>query len=180
MKTLLLLRHAKSARNSPGQGDHDRPLNPRGERAAQMIASHIVRTPPWPDLILCSTALRTRQTLAPLMKRLHPPPSFALEDGLYLATREELRTRLTAVTDDVGTVLLIGHNEGIGELARDVARDGARGATGGSPPAALARLQQKFPTGTLAILRLHTPSWRTLGPGCAELVAFVRPCDITN
>ena len=66
MKTLLLLRHAKSAWSDPRLDDHDRPLNGRGERAAKAMADHIAREGPRPDLILCSTAMRTRQTLAPL------------------------------------------------------------------------------------------------------------------
>ncbi len=173
MKTILLLRHAKSAWGQPGLDDHDRPLNKRGERAAEAMAEHIVHNAPRPDLILCSTAVRTRQTLAPLIHRLVPPaPPIALEKGLYLATEGELLVRLRAVGEDVHTVLLIGHNEGIGELASALAGDG--------DPALLALLQEKFPTGTLATLQLDEAPWRDLAPGAAELMAFVRPRDISE
>ena len=67
MKTILLLRHAKSSWDSAAQNDHDRPLNKRGERAAALMAVHLCEAAPRPDLILCSTATRTRQTLAPLV-----------------------------------------------------------------------------------------------------------------
>ena len=118
MKMVLLLRHAKSAWSQPGLDDHERPLNRRGERAAEAMADHIVRNVPRPDLILCSTTVRTRQTLAPLVHRLTvPAPPIALERGLYLASADVLLERLRAITEEVGTVLLIGHNEGIGELA---------------------------------------------------------------
>ena len=125
MKTLLLLRHAKSAWSDPRLDDHDRPLNGRGERAAKAMADHIARQGPRPDLILCSTAMRTRQTLAPLVKRLgSPAPPISLENGLYLASEEVLLAHIRAVADGVPTVLLIGHNDGIGQLAADLAASG--------------------------------------------------------
>lgn len=171
MKTLLLLRHAKSAWSDPRLDDHDRPLNGRGERAAKAMADHIVRKGPRPDLILCSTAMRTRQTLAPLLKRLEgPAPPIALENGLYLASEDALLGRLQAVADDVPTVLLIGHNDGIGQLAADLAGDG--------PPEALASLRAKYPTGTLAVLRAPNGPWTDLKPGSAKLLEFVRPRDL--
>ena len=173
VKTILLLRHAKSAWGQPGLDDHDRPLNKRGERAAEAMAEYIVHNAPRPDLILCSTAVRTRQTLAPVAHRLaNPAPPIALEKGLYLATEGELLVRLRAVPEDVRTVLLIGHNEGIGELARALAGDGE--------PATLARLREKFPTGALAILGLREVSWQDLAPGQADLLAFVRPRDLSD
>jgi len=171
VKIILLLRHAKSAWGQPGLDDHERPLNKRGERSAEAMAEHIVHNAPRPDLILCSTAVRTRQTLAPLVHRLATPaPPIALEKGLYLASERELLVRLRAVPEEVGTVLLIGHNEGIGELARALTDDGE--------PAALARLREKFPTGALATLQLDEALWRDLAPGAAELLAFVRPRDL--
>jgi phosphohistidine phosphatase len=171
VKTILLLRHAKSAWGQPGLDDHERPLNPRGERAAEAMAEHIVHNAPRPDLILCSTALRTRQTLAPLVHRLTSPvPPIALEKGLYLASEPALLVRLRAVPEDVRTVLLIGHNEGIGELAEALAGTG--------DPTALGRLDEKFPTGTLATFEVPDEPWRDLAPGAGDLLAFVRPRDL--
>jgi phosphohistidine phosphatase len=171
VKTILLLRHAKSDWANPGLDDHDRPLNPRGERAAEAMADHIAQHCPRPDLILCSTAVRTRQTLAPLVRRLaNPAPPLALEKGLYLASEEALLERLRAVPDAAGTVLLIGHNDGIWQLAEALA--------GRGPADQLAALQGKYPTGTLATLRAPTRHWRELAPGSAQLKAFVRPRDL--
>jgi phosphohistidine phosphatase len=173
VKIILLLRHAKSAWGQPGLDDHERPLNRRGERAAEAMAEHIVHNAPRPDLILCSTAVRTRQTLAPLVHRLATPaPPIALEKGLYLASEGELLVRLRAVPEEARTVLLIGHNEGIGELAAALAGEG--------DPAALDVLHEKFPTGALATLRLDDAPWRDLAPGTAELTAFVRPRDLAD
>ena len=171
VKNILLLRHAKSAWNIPHQSDHDRPLNDRGERAARTIAAHMAAKAPRPDLILCSTAARTRQTLAPLVETLgSPTPPISLEKQLYLASESELLERLQTLPDDVETVLLIGHNEGIGELAAALAGQGAGEA--------LHRLREKYPTGTLATLALRQGPWSALAPGACELVAFVRPRDL--
>jgi phosphohistidine phosphatase len=135
------------------------------------MAEHIVHNAPRPDLILCSTAVRTRQTLAPLIHRLaSPAPPIALEKGLYLAPEATLLARLQAVPDAVGTVLLIGHNEGIGELAEDLAGKG--------PAAAQASLEEKFPTGALAVFQVPAGPWRDLTLGAAELRSFVRPRDL--
>ena len=173
MKTILLLRHGKSAWNNPGQGDHDRPLNRRGEQAAKAIADHLVQDRPRPDLILCSTATRARQTLAPLVKRLGAPaPPLALEAGLYLASEDRLLERLKDLADDVATVLLVGHNDGIWQLAEALA--------GRGQAATLAALREKYPTGTLAVLRVPADAWRDLAAGSGELLALVRPRDLTR
>lgn len=171
VKNILLLRHAKSAWNTPHQSDHDRPLNDRGERAARTMACHFAAKAPRPDLILCSTAMRTRQTLAPLVTALaSPAPPISLEKQLYLASESELLERLQSLPEDVGTVLLIGHNEGIGELAVALAGHG--------PREALERLREKYPTGALAMLAPPRAPWNTLAPGSCELVAFLRPRDL--
>ncbi|MDP1751649.1 MAG: histidine phosphatase family protein [Reyranella sp.] len=171
MKNILLLRHAKSAWSDTTLSDHDRPLNRRGERAAKAIGDHLAQHGPRPDLVLCSTAMRTRQTLAPVIKRLgtHAPP-IALEDTLYLASEESLLERLQAVADDITTVLLVGHNDGIWRLAEMLAGHGQ--------PARLAALQEKYPTGTLATLQFPDGPWRDLAAGSGDLVAFVRPRDL--
>ena len=169
-RTILLLRHAKSAWGNAGQNDHDRPLNRRGERAAGTMADHIASAAPRPDLILCSTATRTRQTLAPLVKALAAPaPPIALEKDLYLASEATLLERQRALPDDVRTVLLIGHNDGIGHLAGALAGQGRAGE--------LADLRDKYPTGALANLRMSRGPWSALAPGSCELLAFVKPRD---
>ena len=171
VKHIVLLRHAKSAWSDTALTDHDRPLNRRGERAAKAIGDHLAHHGPRPDLILCSTAARARQTLAPVVKRLDSPaPPIMLEDTLYLASEEALLARLHAVADDVRTVLLVGHNDGIWRLAELLAGRGS--------PAHLAALQEKYPTGTLTTLRLPNGPWSDLAAGSGELVAFARPRDL--
>ena len=171
MKTILLLRHAKSALGEPGLSDRDRPLNRRGEQAAQLMADHLLAKGPLPDLILCSTATRTRQTLAALVTRLSPPaPPIALEDGLYLASEDVLLNRLRDLPSTVGSVLMIGHNDGMWQAAEALAGHGE--AT------LLAALREKFPTGALATLEADIERWVDLRAGAATLVAFACPRDL--
>jgi phosphohistidine phosphatase len=171
VKTLLLLRHAKSAWGDPGLSDHERPLNRRGERSAEVMADHIVRKAPRPDLILCSTAIRTRQTLAPLVHRLTAPaPPILLEKGLYLASEATLLARVQGAPDQANTVLLIGHNDGMWHFAEVLAGRGR--------PALLSALHGKFPTGALAILKTPIKRWADLAAGSAELTSYVRPKDL--
>ena len=171
VKTILLLRHAKSAWSEPGLADHDRPLNSRGERAAEIMAEHLLAKAPLPDLILCSTATRARQTLAPLVERLAPPaPPIALEDGLYLASESVLLNRLRDLPASVATVLMIGHNDGMWEAAEALA--------GRGKATLLAALRDKFPTGALATLQADIDRWAELKAGAATLAAFACPRDL--
>jgi phosphohistidine phosphatase len=171
VKVILLLRHAKSAWGEVGIPDHDRPLSPRGKRAAEAMADHLLAKAPVPELILCSTATRARQTLAPLIERLPvPAPPIALESGLYLATEDTLLTRLQNLPKSVSTVLMIGHNDGMWHLAEMLAGHGK--AT------LLAALREKFPTGALATLKADLKSWSGLAAGAATLAAFARPRDL--
>jgi phosphohistidine phosphatase len=167
VKNILLLRHAKSDWADPGLSDHDRPLNRRGAQAALAMADHIARQGPLPDFILCSTATRTRQTLAPLLQRLAPRPSVSFEKGLYLASEDVLLRRLKTLEADVAAPLLIGHNDGIWLLANALAGSGAKDT--------LARLKIKYPTAALAILRAPVVHWRDLGVNQCELVSFTTP-----
>jgi len=170
VKTILLMRHAKSDWGVPGLSDHDRPLNRRGEKAAHAMASHIVSRFPLPDLVLCSTASRALQTLAPLAALWSSPPPVSLEKGLYLASEGALMARLRELADPVGTVLLIGHNDGLWQLAEAMAGTGKADA--------LAQLRGKYPTGTLATIRMPIEHWPDLAPGVGELTGFVRPRDL--
>lgn len=170
-RTLLLLRHAKSAWSDPRLDDHDRPLNRRGERAAKAMADHFARLALRPDLILCSTALRTRQTLAPIVAALAAPaPPITFSRDLYLASEDVLLAQLRAISDDAAAVLLVGHNDGIWHLAVALAAEG--------PPQDLASLRAKYPTGALATLSLRATSWTKLEFGTARLTSFVRPRDL--
>ena len=147
--------------------DHDRPLAGRGRRAADEIANHMREEAVAPDLVLCSTARRARETCERIRPALGGAP-VRYEPGLYGASATSLLERLRGLPDDVGSVLLIGHNPAIEELALTLARPSPRRR----------ELGARFPTGALATLTGPLPSWRSLDHDTAELVAFVRPRDL--
>jgi phosphohistidine phosphatase len=167
MKYLSLLRHAKSSWDDPHLPDRERPLAPRGRRAAKMMAAYLRHEKVTPALVLCSPARRTRETLALIAPALGDAQT-SVEDGLYLAHAGELLERLRRLPETVTSVMLIGHNPSLHTLALTLAGRGA----------GLGRLEAKFPTGALAILAIPVESWGALEEGVAELTAYVTPKDL--
>jgi len=164
-RTVILLRHGKSSWSDSTLADIDRPLAPRGERAAKKLAKYIRRKRIRPALVLCSPALRARQTLEAVEASLGKRYVVEIVPQLYAASEHELLERLKALPEPVSSVMLIGHNPGLQDLALVLA---ARGSY-------LPQLEEKFPTGALATLVVPSPSWSALGPGEAELVDYVLP-----
>lgn len=116
MKTLLLVRHAKSDWGDPGLDDHDRRLNPRGLRDAPRMGRHLAERGVRPDILLASTALRAATTARLIASELGVEVT---DDGeLYAASARTLLARASAMPDTAGTVMLVAHNPGISELAR--------------------------------------------------------------
>jgi phosphohistidine phosphatase len=116
MPMLHLLRHAKSSWKDDVE-DHKRKLNRRGREAAQLLGQHLPTHVGRVDLVLCSSARRTRETLNLVLTRFRPLPSILIEDGLYLAQCDKLLERLTLIEDGFLEVMLIGHNPGLHHLA---------------------------------------------------------------
>jgi phosphohistidine phosphatase len=166
MKRLLLIRHAKSSWHDPALSDHERPLAPRGRTAADRVADHLEREGSKVDLVLCSSARRTRDTLERLSQAFGEA-EILVEDGLYGASAADLLDRLHEVSESVGTTAVIGHNPGIQDLALELAMDGPD----------LERARAKFPTAALAVLEFDAP-WAELATGGARLVSFTVPRDL--
>jgi phosphohistidine phosphatase len=163
LRTLYLLRHAKSSWDDSALPDHERPLAPRGRRDAERLARHMLRIGLAPELVLCSTAVRTQQTLK-LTRAAFETATVLVEENLYLASAVELLERLRLVPDPVTSVLVVGHNPSLQQLAIDLASGGDE----------LGRLEVKFPTGALATLALTT-TWSRLAAAAGTLAAFVVP-----
>ncbi len=168
MKVLYLLRHAKSSWEDTGLADHDRPLTPRGKRAAAAIADHLRREGIQPALVLCSTARRARDTVKPLRRVLSDRAEVRFESALYAASSGELLGRLRSVAEPVPSVMLVGHNPGLQELGLRLARPSARRDV----------LERKFPTGALAILEMDAASWRKVAEGPGELTSLILPREL--
>lgn len=172
MHQLLLLRHAKSSWDDPGLPDHARPLNARGRRAAAAMAQAMRDLRLSPDVVLVSSARRTLQTL----EALTPFEDGALiepMDALYLAPWRQMLASIRAAPETARSLLLIGHNPGLHELALALA--------GPIPPARpsrdLQRLADGYPTGALAEFTIAS-SWGRLEEGGGRLVRFVAPRDL--
>jgi phosphohistidine phosphatase len=166
--TLYLLRHAKSSWADHGLADEERPLARRGRRDAKRVAAHIRGLAVAPQLVLCSPAERTRQTLELLRPALAATATVKLEPGLYTDSAQELLDRLRAVPEAVGSVMLIGHNPGLQELALLLVSAGAY----------VERLEAKFPTAALATLTIPRATWGRLSEADAELTAYVVPREL--
>ncbi|MFD4414471.1 SixA phosphatase family protein [Streptomyces sp. NPDC058251] len=166
LRRLVVLRHAKSAWPE-GVSDHERPLAPRGRRDAPAAGRALAEADCLPDLALCSTAVRARQTWELAAEQWGTPPPVRLDERLYAADVPELLAAVREVPDQVGTLLLIGHNPGLEELVLDLAGDGLDDA--------LDHVRTKFPTSAVAVLAWHGSSWRELAPGTALLTDVAVP-----
>lgn len=165
---LWLLRHAKSSWYDPGLEDRDRPLAPRGEQGADRMRDYFVAEGIRPALVLCSSALRTRQTLARVLSAFEPELEVRIEASLYTFDADPLLARLRVIPEGVSSVMLIGHNPAIQELAVMLAARGER----------LDQLAQKYPTGALAEIELPAGSWPEIGKTPGELTRFVVPREL--
>lgn len=169
MRFLYLLRHAKSSWDNIAVADHDRPLAPRGEKAAGIMAQHMREAGVVPDHIICSSAVRTRETLA-LLGKVVKGVSVTFEPRIYEASVFSLLQVLAAQEDTAQRIMMIGHNPGMERLTMLLC--GHEGE-----PGALAALRLKYPTAALATIALDIPSWSAIEEGTGRLQAFVKPRD---
>lgn len=158
MRRLLLLRHGEALPGAPEGSDRDRPLSPHGRRSASAVAAYMEREGILPDLALCSTAQRARETLEPVCRRAHALET-RFEDELYLASDASLASRLERLDAAASRVLLVGHNPGISGLALWLDPD--------------ARDRLRMPPAALAILALRVDGWSDLCRGSARLEDLV-------
>ncbi|KZS58648.1 SixA phosphatase family protein [Mycobacterium ostraviense] len=162
-RNLVLMRHAKSA-YPDGVADHDRPLAPRGIREARLAGEWLRANVPTVDSVLCSTATRTRETLA------HTGIDALVRYArrLYGATPGVVIEEINRVADEITTLLVIGHEPTTSALALIL-------ATAGSTESTVAqRISEKFPTSAIAVLQIEG-RWEDLRPGDAALVTFHVP-----
>jgi phosphohistidine phosphatase len=161
MHQLILLRHAKAARETAGVSDHDRPLLPAGRAAAAAIGKAMRKAGLSPDVVL--DELETANVW-------DERPNIDTIPTLYMATVNQIRDCLRDLPETVRSALVIGHNPGLHELAV---------ALSGSPSAKpeLMRLRDGYPTASLAEFMVTT-TWHKLSPGAAALQRFLQPGDL--
>lgn len=164
MLRLILMRHAKSDWGDPGLSDHDRPLNPRGQRDAPRMARWLADAGWVPDLVLASTATRVRETIQGMEAVWESVPPVLYSDALYLASPEELlRTiRSDAISGD--TLLVVAHNPGLQILVSQLAGE-----------------LVSFPTAAMALFHVNATHWSdVISAKQACLVHLIRPKEIED
>ena len=163
MKTLMLLRHAKSSWEDKGISDHDRPLNKRGKKTAPVMGHLILEKQLVPDLILSSTAVRARTTAEAVAEACNYKNTIEHLAELYLATAGELLSEVQSRVDDgIDRVMLVAHNPGMEDLVSRLS---------GHP--------EPFPTAALAVFELGIESWRALELGVEiSLLHLWRPREL--
>jgi phosphohistidine phosphatase len=161
MKTLLLLRHAKSSWKDSAVADHDRPLNGRGRRAAELVRRFLKKQKLRPDFVLSSSSVRTRETVEIIFEEAQPAPDIRYDDALYLASSAKLLEIISALEEDRDQVLMVGHNPGIEELFFRL--------TGSD---------ERFPTATLANIALVIEKWSDAGKGRGKVEWLVTPKEL--
>lgn len=161
MKTLLLIRHAKSSHDDPHTSDHDRPLNERGLLEAPLVGRRLVEARLIPDWIVCSTARRAQETARLLAAACEFDRPLDLRRELYLAAPDAMIRTLRSLPENPDRVALVAHNPGLEEYASLLTDDDVAMATS-----------------TLVEIRLPLESWNELTPGTAgRLVQVWRPRD---
>ncbi len=170
VKTIYLLRHAKSSWDNAELEDHDRPLSKRGRRSAGAVAAYLKRSQIAPDLVVCSSAERARQTLD-LVSRAIKPSKVILDRNVYEAGPRKLMKYLCQLPEIAETVFLIGHNPALHELALSLA----------DPTSAkrLPPVEGKFPTAALATFEFDG-QWIGLAPHRARVTSFVIPAELQD
>lgn len=171
MPTLLLLRHAKSSWEDEDLDDFDRPLNPRGRRAAPAMGRVLLERGWVPDRVLCSPAARTRETWALVEEALGTEVPAEYPDVLYLAEPGEMVEEIRNAGREAERLLVVGHNPGMERLALALAADGA--------PELRERMAAKYPTAALAVLDFEG-GWDSVAAERVRLVDFIRPKDLPD
>ena len=170
MKQLLLLRHAKSSWDDPALADFDRPLAPRGRKDAQRMGRETAGRGWLPQRVLVSPAARTRETWEIVSAEWSRLPELSFRETLYEAAAGQLLVEAKRTPERIGTLLMLGHNPGLEDFARGLARDASKFG-------ALKLLSEKFPTAALARFEFDG-KWEELRPGAARLTDCLRPKDL--
>jgi phosphohistidine phosphatase len=167
MITLSLLRHGKSDWDDAALDDFHRPLARRGREAAPRIGAYMAAKGRTPELILCSPAVRARQTLDLILPLLSGEPTVDYEEALYLAAPLVLLNRVRKIKSNVRHLMIVGHNPGMHGLAVDLA------GTGNGQQ--LRAMSAKFPTTALAVIVFDVRHWAEISPAAGQLLDFVAP-----
>jgi phosphohistidine phosphatase len=171
MRRLLLFRHAKAERSQPGMEDHSRKLVERGRKDAAKIGAYMSSHALIPDRVVSSPSARTQETWKFAAAAFRAPPKATAEDRLYNATAHTILGVVKEAAPATHTLLIVGHNPGLHELAAMLVAAG--------DVEARERLREKLPTSGLAIIDFALDDWSKLHPQCGRLERFVTPKSLS-
>lgn len=163
MKTLLLLRHAKSSWDDTSLSDFDRPLNERGKKAAPLVGEYLKTKAIKPGLVLCSPAVRARQTAELALEAAGIETEVRFDERIYDASVGQLMKIVSEIEDAAEVVMLVGHNYGIEQLLERLTGEA-----------------RQMKTATLACVNLPVESWSEVGETRGSLELYVRPKDLAK
>ena len=167
MKKLYLLRHAKSSWEALDMADHERPLAARGERAALVMGRYIEQRRLLPDLVLCSTAVRSIETLRLTATQWSGTPKTEFDRSLYLTGQRAILERIAAVDRSVTAVMVIAHNPDLQDLTVRL--------IGGEDVPMRQLAERKFPTAALAVFHLAIERWSDIRSATGTMVELETP-----
>jgi phosphohistidine phosphatase len=170
MLTLSLLRHAKSSWKNPTLPDRERPLASRGVADAPVMGRAMAERGIDPELILCSSARRTVDTLALVLPELKVEPKVVYEDSLYHPSPAEMLEMLRAIQPGANRVMIVGHNPEIQAFALDL--------IGSGPKHMRDRLMEKFPTAGLVVINFTAGLWSSIDVNSGSLNLFLTPKEL--
>ena len=176
MKTLLLMRHAKSDWSQEGQSDHERALNKRGRKAAKLMAEYLTARELVPQFVLLSSSRRTRETYERMLEVFPTAPASLTLEELYLASPDAILNIVRSAPPIAGKLMLLGHNPGIEIFARGLAAKQGFAA----PQDTLLRLRTKFPTGAIAVFSYEDLPWSEFELSRAVLQDFAIPAQMLS
>jgi phosphohistidine phosphatase len=164
IKTLLLMRHAKSDWKQPGLADHDRPLNTRGQQSAPAMANHLRQTGWQVDIILASSAVRVQQTVALMREHWSAEVDVLTVPTLYLASPQQIMVEVQSLHDSWNSALVVAHNPGLAHLVSQ-----------------LTGREIEMPTAAVAIFKFDADSWQSLWQGKPPVLCeFFKPRDLAE
>jgi len=161
MKTLFILRHAKSSWDNPRLADFDRPLNERGLSAAPLMGRVLAANGYRPDLIISSPAERAKMTAALFRAATGLDIPLEFDERIYEATPQKLQKVLSKAASKEGSVMIVGHNPGVTGLVRLLTNNG-----------------EQMPTASVAVIELDIDNWSEIAPSTGRLIKLIRPREV--
>ena len=170
MKTIFLLRHAKSSWNKPELDDFERPLAPRGIKSAEKIGKYLKKEKLLPDIIYCSKAVRAKETWELVNRIVKKKNNINYKNKLYMANFSDFLNIIKETKDNFKSLMLISHNPGIENFALEIIKN--------KESEKYKNIDYKYPTGALSIIKFNIKKWNEVTSSTGEIYEFIKPKEL--